>query len=115
MIDELYVVIMSMTYYKLGKTTFVNNFDFDLPTAIHAIIVLSVAQLTWSDLNLHPEWEKPDAFSQRKSLSSGKPVYLNEANTHNRCRETDGTKNDNLQLLYKKLVKFLLKRESMKV
>lgn len=75
---------------------------------------MSVAQLTWSDYNLHPDWEKPDAFSQRNTLSSGRSLNSNVVST-SRGQESVSTKDDNLPYLYKKLAKFLLKRESMKV
>lgn len=87
---------------------------FYLSAGVHIIIVLCVVQLSWSEYNVRPEWEGPDAFSQKRTLQSGKPYHLDEADTHN-CQSFTDPKDENLALLYKKLVKYLLKRKSMKV
>ncbi|XP_037029161.1 uncharacterized protein LOC119069228 [Bradysia coprophila] len=80
---------------------------------VHIIVILCVVQLSWSDYSFRPDWEEPDAFSQKKTLQSGKPSHLNVDDTH-KCQACTNAKDDNLTLLYQKLVKYLLKRKSMK-
>ncbi|KAJ6637020.1 hypothetical protein Bhyg_09746 [Pseudolycoriella hygida] len=77
---------------------------------IYIVILFCVTPSIWSDFT-NPNWEKPDAFS--KSLYSAKPSNLQEENT-NQPQISKIKKDDHLSSIYKKLVKFLLKREKMK-
>lgn len=88
---------------------------FLFSTPAYTIIILCAVQSTRSDYTIHPDWENPDAFSQRKPFSSGKTVTtVDEINTQS-CQKYVMPKDDHLPSPYKKLVKFLMKRESMKV
>lgn len=89
-----------------------NDKRFLSAIAIQLTIILCITQLTWGDYN--PDWENPDAFSQRKSLSSGKNLSPSEDGTC-KCPAPGNTKDDYLSSLYRKLVKFLLRRDTMKV